>query len=37
MWCEMLPALNEQQVKLRERVWKEDDLDEFMQDCPYPF
>ncbi|KAI8239654.1 hypothetical protein K4K55_001576 [Colletotrichum sp. SAR 10_96] len=37
MWCEMLPALNEQQVKLGERVWKEDDLDEFMQDCPYPF
>ncbi|KAI8294748.1 hypothetical protein K4K59_005002 [Colletotrichum sp. SAR11_240] len=37
MWCEMLPALNEQQVKLGERVWKEDDLDEFMQDCPYSF
>ncbi|KAF4811734.1 hypothetical protein CGCSCA5_v009646 [Colletotrichum siamense] len=36
LWSRILTVFNQRETIFEKRIWKEDDLDEFMQDCPYP-
>ncbi|KAI8194915.1 hypothetical protein K4K54_010889 [Colletotrichum sp. SAR 10_86] len=36
LWSRILPGFNQRETIFEKRIWKEEDLDEFMQDCPYP-
>ncbi|KAF4476824.1 hypothetical protein CGGC5_v014933 [Colletotrichum fructicola Nara gc5] len=36
LWSRILPGFNQRETIFEKRIWKEDDLDEFMQECPHP-
>ncbi|KAF3801799.1 hypothetical protein GCG54_00015018 [Colletotrichum gloeosporioides] len=36
LWSRVLPVFNQRDTIFDKRVWNEDDLDEFMQECAYP-
>ncbi|KAJ0347773.1 hypothetical protein COL154_013821 [Colletotrichum chrysophilum] len=36
LWSRILPGFNQRETIFEKRIWNEDDLDEFMQECPHP-
>ncbi|KAI8164371.1 hypothetical protein K4K49_012466 [Colletotrichum sp. SAR 10_70] len=36
LWSRILPGFNRRETIFEKRVWKEEDLDEFLQECPHP-
>lgn len=36
LWSRILPGFNRRETIFEKRIWKEEDLDEFLQECPHP-